>query len=197
MKWLLIALVFLGRTALAENGGDHLVSAWHHTFGLPTVTTRCSNNYGPYQFPEKLIPHMIHCALTGKPLPVYGKGQNVRDWIHVEDHCAGILAALENGKPGAVYCFGGNAERRNLDLVNDLCRILDELRPRPKGSYKEQISFVTDRLGHDWRYAIDDSLAARELGFKRKHELSGGLRSTVEWYLANEKWRDAVLGGKQ
>lgn len=181
----------------SKTGADHLVAAWHHTYKLPTVTTRCSNNYGPFQYPEKLIPHMIHCAVAGKPLPVYGKGQNVRDWIHVEDHCAGILLALEKGKAGGTYCFGGNAERRNLDLVNDLCRILDELRPRAKGSYKEQISFVTDRLGHDWRYAIDDSLAARELGFRRKHELAGGLRATVEWYLANEKWRDQVLGGKK
>jgi dTDP-glucose 4,6-dehydratase len=181
----------------SKTGADHLVAAWHHTYKLPTVTTRCSNNYGPFQYPEKLIPHMIHCAVAGKPLPVYGKGQIVRDWIHVEDHCAGILLALEKGKAGGTYCFGGNAERRNLDLVNDLCRILDELRPRAKGSYKEQISFVTDRLGHDWRYAIDDSLAARELGFRRKHELAGGLRATVEWYLANEKWRDQVLGGKK
>lgn len=181
----------------SKTGADLLVSAWHHTYKLPTVTTRCSNNYGPFQFPEKLIPHMIHCALAGKPLPVYGKGQNVRDWIHVEDHCAGILLALEKGKPGANYCFGGNAERRNLDLVNDICAILDSLRPKAKGSYKDQISFVTDRLGHDWRYAIDDSLAARELGFRRKHELNGGLRSTVEWYLAHEVWRDRVLGGKK
>ncbi|MGZ3660793.1 MAG: dTDP-glucose 4,6-dehydratase [Bdellovibrionota bacterium] len=178
----------------SKTGADLMVSAWHHTYKLPTLTTRCSNNYGPYQYPEKLIPHMIQCALAGKPLPVYGKGQNVRDWIHVEDHCAGILLALEKGKPGANYCFGGNAERRNLDLVEDICRILDELKPRARGSYKEQISFVTDRLGHDWRYAIDDSLAARELGFKRKHELSGGLRSTVKWYLENESWCKKVLG---
>lgn len=179
----------------SKTGADHLVSAWHHTFGLPTVTTRCSNNYGPFQFPEKLIPHLVHCALTGKPLPVYGKGENVRDWIHVEDHCAGIMLALEKGKLGGTYCFGGNAERRNIDLVKDLCSILDELKPRKGGgSYHEQISFVTDRLGHDWRYAIDDSLAARELGFKRKHELSKGLRSTIEWYLAHESWRERLLG---
>ena len=178
----------------SKTGADLLVNAWHHTYKLPTLTTRCSNNYGPFQFPEKLIPHMLHCALTGKPLPVYGKGQNVRDWIHVEDHCEGILLALEKGRPGANYCFGGNAERRNLDLVHDLCRILDELRPRKSGSYREQISFVTDRLGHDWRYAIDDSLAARDLGFRRKHDLAGGLRATVEWYLAHESWREKVLG---
>jgi len=181
----------------SKTGADLLVSAWHHTFKLPTITTRCSNNYGPFQFPEKLIPHMIHCALTGKALPVYGKGQNVRDWIHVEDHCAGILLAFEKGNPGANYCFGGNAERRNLDLVKDICSILDGLRPKTSGSYAEQISFVTDRLGHDWRYAIDDSLASRELGFRRKHELESGLRSTVEWYLNNEAWRSRVLGSKQ
>jgi dTDP-glucose 4,6-dehydratase len=180
----------------SKAGADHLVSAWHHTYQLPAITTRCSNNYGPFQYPEKLIPHMIHCALTGQPLPVYGEGRNVRDWIHVEDHCEGILLALEKGRPGATYCFGGNAERRNLDLVRDLCRILDGLRPRADGAgYEGQIRFVTDRLGHDWRYAIDDSLAARELGFKRRHELAPGLRSTVEWYLANEGWRERVLGG--
>lgn len=180
----------------SKTGADHLVSAWHHTYQLPTVTTRCSNNYGPFQYPEKLIPHMIHCALSGKPLPVYGQGQNVRDWIHVGDHCAGILLALEKGRAGGTYCFGGNAERRNLDLVKDICRILDELRPRPGGSYAEQIRFVADRLGHDWRYAIDDTLAARELGFAREHELATGLRATVEWYLANEGWRNRVLGDK-
>ncbi len=179
----------------SKTGADHLVSAWHHTYNLPTVTTRCSNNYGPFQFPEKLIPHLIHCALTGRNLPVYGKGENVRDWIHVADHCAGILLALEKGRPGANYCFGGNAERRNIDLVKDLCSILDELRPRKGGgSYREQIAFVTDRLGHDWRYAIDDSLAVRELGFRRQHELTKGLRSTIEWYLAHEDWRERLLG---
>jgi dTDP-glucose 4,6-dehydratase len=179
----------------SKTGADHLVSAWNHTYGLPTVTTRCSNNYGPYQYPEKLIPHLVHCALSGLPLPVYGKGENVRDWIHVEDHCEGILLALEKGRPGATYCFGGNAERRNIDLVKDLCRILDGLSPRKGGgSYAEQIRFVTDRQGHDWRYAIDDSLAARELGFSRKHELVQGLQATAAWYLANESWRARVLG---
>jgi dTDP-glucose 4,6-dehydratase len=181
----------------SKTGADLLVSAWHHTYQLPTITTRCSNNYGPFQFPEKLIPHLLHCAVSGKPLPVYGKGENVRDWIHVEDHCEGILLALEKGKPGGSYCFGGNAERRNIDLVKDLCAILDQLRPKKSGSYAEQISFVTDRKGHDWRYAIDDSLAARELGFRRKHELKDGLKSTVEWYLVNENWRDRVLEQKE
>ncbi len=180
----------------SKTGADLLVSAWHHTYGLPTLTTRCSNNYGPYQFPEKLIPHLLHCAVTSKPLPVYGKGENVRDWIHVEDHCDGLLLALEKGKPGSQYCFGGNAERRNIDLVKDLCAILDQLQPRKSGRYEEQIAFVTDRLGHDWRYAIDDSLAARELGFRRKHDLKNGLRATVEWYLANQGWRNKVLAEK-
>jgi len=180
----------------SKTGADLLVSAWHHTYKLPTITTRCSNNYGPFQYPEKLIPHLLHCAVSGNPLPVYGKGENVRDWIHVEDHCAGILLALEKGKPGSQYCFGGNAERRNIDLVKDLCAILDQLRPKKSGKYEEQISYVTDRLGHDWRYAIDDSLAARELGFKRKHQLTDGLKSTVEWYLAQEAWRDRVLQKK-
>lgn len=182
----------------SKTGADHLVHAWHNTYGLPAITTRCSNNYGPYQFPEKLIPHLLHCAVSGKPLPVYGDGRNVRDWIHVEDHCEGILAALEKGKPGATYCLGGNAEKRNIDLVKQMCTELDRLRPRPDGkSYAEQISFVKDRAGHDFRYAIDDSLAAREIGFKRKHSFDSGLRSTIEWYLAHEGWRDQVLKGKK
>ncbi|HEY8280285.1 MAG TPA: dTDP-glucose 4,6-dehydratase [Bdellovibrionota bacterium] len=182
----------------SKTGADHLVSAWHHTYQLPTITTHCSNNYGPFQYPEKLIPHLLHCALSGKPLPVYGKGENVRDWIHVEDHCAGILLALEKGKPGEGYCFGGNAEKRNIDLVKDLCGLLDELRPRKGGgSYSEQISFVKDRLGHDWRYSIDDTKAQKQLGFQRKHKLGSGLRSTIEWYLANESWRDKVLAKSQ
>lgn len=179
----------------SKTGGDHLVKAWNHTFGLPAVITRCSNNYGPFQYPEKLIPHMIHCALSGKPLPVYGEGKNVRDWIHVEDHCAGILLALERGTPGDVYCLGGNAERRNIDLVKQLCRELDSLRPKASGgSYAEQITFVKDRLGHDHRYAIDDSFAQKKLGFQRKHQFETGLRSTIEWYLTHEKWREKVLG---
>ena len=181
----------------SKTGADHLVQAWGHTFGLPVVITRCSNNYGPFQFPEKLIPVLIHCALTGRPLPVYGDGRNVRDWIHVADHCAGILLALEKGEAGQMYCLGGNAERRNIDLVKILCAQLDELRPRKDGkSYAEQISFVKDRAGHDYRYAIDDSLAARTLGFQRKHSFEVGLRQTIQWYLAHEAWRDQVLKGK-
>lgn len=178
----------------SKTGADHLVKAWQHTFGLPAITTRCSNNYGPYQFPEKLIPHMIQCALQGKALPVYGDGKNVRDWIHVEDHCAGILLAMEKGKSGAVYCLGGNAERKNIDLVRLLCQELDSMRPRADGrSYSEQISFVKDRLGHDLRYAIDDSLAKATIGFRQKHSFEEGLKSTIAWYLENEKWCQRVL----
>lgn len=178
----------------SKASADLLVRAWHHTYGLPTLTTNCSNNYGPRQFPEKLIPYMIHCALTGKPLPVYGDGGNIRDWIHVEDHCRGILLALEKGRPGGTYCFGGNAERNNLDVVRTICRELDGLRPRADGkSYETGIQFVTDRLGHDRRYAIDDTLAQRELGFTRKYEFESGLANTVRWYLENQTWCEAVL----
>ncbi len=179
----------------SKAAADHLVRAWHHTYGLNTVTTNCSNNYGPKQFPEKLIPHMIQCALAGKTLPVYGKGENVRDWIYVKDHCAGILLALEKGKAGETYCFGGNSERKNLDVVHALCRTLDELKPRAdKKSYAEQIHFVQDRAGHDWRYAIDDSRAQRELGFTRTMaDFEQGLRSTLRWYLENSAWVEQVL----
>lgn len=178
----------------SKTGADHLVNAWHHTYGMPTITTRCSNNYGPFQFPEKLIPHMIQCALKDRPLPVYGDGKNVRDWIHVSDHCHGILLAFEKGKAGSVYCLGGNAERRNLDLVNILCEELDQLQPRQdKKSYKQQITFVKDRLGHDYRYAIDDQLSQKELGFRREFSFESGLRSTISWYLKSSDWCTAVL----
>lgn len=179
----------------SKAGGDLLVRAWFHTYNLPVLQTNCSNNYGPRQYPEKLIPFMITCALNEKPLPVYGNGRNVRDWIHVDDHCAGILLALEKGKLGETYCFGGNAERRNLDVVNALCSILNEKRPRKSGqSYESLITFVEDRKGHDWRYAIDDTKAERELGFKRKYaSFEDGLRATVEWYLNNPEWIKAVL----
>jgi dTDP-glucose 4,6-dehydratase len=163
-----------------------LVRAWNHTYGLPTLITNCSNNYGARQHSEKLIPHMIQQALAGKPLPVYGNGQNTRDWIYVEDHCAGLLRALERGRPGATYCFGGRAEQKNIDVVRQLCALLDKRRPRAGGRpYAELIQFVTDRPGHDWRYAIDDSLAERELGFRRSVEFEQGLALTVDWYLAN------------
>jgi dTDP-glucose 4,6-dehydratase len=177
----------------SKAAADHLVRAWHHTYGLPIVTTHCSNNYGPRQLPEKLIPVIITHALAGRPLPVYGDGQHVRDWIHVEDHCRGILLALRKGKAGEHYCFGGRAQMKNLDLVKGICAILDELRPRQDGAkYNAQISFVSDRLGHDRRYAIDDSKAERELGFTRGWKFEAGLRNTVQWYLANERWCEAV-----
>jgi dTDP-glucose 4,6-dehydratase len=174
----------------SKASADHLVRAWHHTYKLPTITTNCSNNYGPRQFPEKLIPLMIDHAINSKALPVYGTGTNIRDWIHVEDHAHGVLLALTKGKPGSTYCFGGNSERNNLHVVQTLCKMLDELKPRyDKKSYAEQISFVTDRAGHDWRYAIDDSLAQEELGFTRKYKnFEEGLQQTIKWYLENQTW---------
>lgn len=178
----------------SKAAGDMLARAWFHTYHLPTVTTNCSNNYGPRQFPEKLIPHMIQCALNGKPLPVYGNGGNVRDWIHVEDHSRGVALAMEKGRVGETYCFGGNAERNNLDVVRTICKILDELAPRADGKpHDSGISFVTDRKGHDWRYAIDDTKAQKELGFKREYNFESGLRETVRWYLDNKTWSQAVL----
>lgn len=177
----------------SKAAADHLVRAWHHTYGLPTVTTHCSNNYGPRQFPEKLIPLMITRALEGKSLPVYGDGKNIRDWIHVEDHCQGIYLALSLGVAGESYCFGGRAERTNIALVTELCRILDHHTPATNGKpYESLIKFVTDRLGHDRRYAIDDSYAEATLGFTRKYTLETGLEKTAQWYLQNHKWREAV-----
>ncbi len=169
---------------------DHLVSAWGHTYKLPIIITNCSNNYGPRQFPEKLIPRMIICALAGEKLPVYGKGLNVRDWIHVEDHSRGILLALSKGVTHESYCFGGRSERKNIDVVHALCDVLDKIKPRAdKKSYREQISFVQDRAGHDWRYAIDDAKAEKNLGFKREYKnFEAGLEQTVKWYLENTKW---------
>lgn len=178
----------------SKASSDHLVRAWHHTYKLPTITTNCSNNYGPRQFPEKLIPLMIDHAIKGKALPVYGNGSNIRDWIHVEDHAAGVLLALTKGKPGSTYCFGGDSERNNLHVVQTLCKMLDELKPRDdKKSYAEQVSFVTDRAGHDWRYAIDDTLAQKELGFSRKYKnFEEGLQHTIKWYLENQIWVSKV-----
>lgn len=170
----------------SKAASDHLVHAWNRTYGLPTITTNCSNNYGPHQHREKLIPHMIHCALEGKPLPVYGKGENVRDWIFVRDHCRGIKLALEKGKVGQTYCFGGNAERKNIDIVHKICDILDQLKPRSDGlSYREQITFVTDRLGHDLRYAIDDTKARKELGYSTETKFDDHFKETVQWFLIN------------
>lgn len=174
----------------SKAASDHLVRAWNHTYGLYTITTNCSNNYGPRQYPEKLIPRMIQCALSNEALPVYGQGHNVRDWIHVEDHCRGIMLALKNGKSGETYCFGGNSERNNLQVVNSICSILDELAPRKDNKpHSSHIQFVTDRLGHDWRYAIDDSKAQKELGFKHSYQsFELGLKATVQWYLNNQEW---------
>lgn len=176
----------------SKAAGDHLLRAWYHTYGLPTITTNCTNNYGPRQHPEKLIPRMITTALAGGDLPVYGDGKNVRDWIQVEDHCRGVYLALTRGKVGETYCFGGNAEMQNLDVVYGICDLLQELAPKQSRQYRDQIRFVTDRPGHDRRYAMDDSKAVNELGFTRAHDFSSGLRATVEWYLANGDWCKAV-----
>lgn len=183
----------------SKAASDHLVRAWFHTYGLPTLTTNCSNNYGPRQFPEKLIPRMIQCALGGEALPVYGNGKNVRDWIHVEDHAAGVMLAFEKALPGSNYCFGGNSERNNLEVVKAICGILDDLRPRSDGKKHETgIKFVEDRLGHDFRYAIDDTLAQKNLGFIRKYKnFEEGLSQTIRWYLENQEWTSQVTGQKK
>lgn len=177
----------------SKAAGDHLARAWHETYGLPTIITNCTNNYGPRQYPEKLIPLMVSRALAGEPLPIYGDGLNVRDWIFVEDHAAGVFLAYENGRAGQVYCFGGDAEKTNIEVVDTICEVLDELQPRKDGkSYKAQKSFVPDRPGHDRRYAIDDAKAQAELGFTRSHNFESGIRATVEWYLANGAWCNEV-----
>ena len=183
----------------SKAASDHLVRAWFHTYGLPTVITNCSNNYGPRQFPEKLIPRMIQCALKGEALPVYGNGSNIRDWIHIDDHASGVMLAFEKAKPGSNYCFGGNSERNNLEVVKSICRILDDLRPREDGKKHEtNIRFVEDRLGHDFRYAIDDRLAQKELGFTRHYKnFEDGLAQTVNWYIENQEWSDKVTGQKK
>lgn len=180
----------------SKAASDHLVRAWHHTYGFPALTTNCSNNYGPYQFPEKLIPLMIHNALAGKPLPVYGDGQNVRDWLYVKDHCRAIARVLEAGRLGETYNVGGHNEVKNLDVVHTLCDLLDELRPKADGtSYKSQITFVTDRPGHDRRYAIDASKIQSELGWTPQETFSTGLRKTVQWYLDHADWVEHVTSG--
>lgn len=177
----------------SKASGDHLARAWHHTYKLPVIVTNCSNNYGPRQYPEKLIPHMIACALNGKPLPVYGNGRNVRDWIHVADHARGVLLALEKGRVGESYCFGGRSERRNIGVVEAICDELQKTRPRAGGSYRDLITFVEDRKGHDWRYAIDDSKSEQELGFKREFaSFEEGLKATIQWYLDNAVWVKSV-----
>jgi len=186
--------------AASKAGSDHLARAYFHTFGLPVVTTNCSNNYGPYQFPEKLIPLMILNALEGKVLPVYGDGKNVRDWLFVEDHCAAIRVVLERGRPGETYNIGGNSERANIDVVTAICDLVDELRPKAgveSGAEprRKLITFVEDRPGHDRRYAIDASKIARELGWRPAEGFESGLRKTVKWYLENGAWVDSVRTG--
>ncbi|HEX2223376.1 MAG TPA: dTDP-glucose 4,6-dehydratase [Thermoanaerobaculia bacterium] len=191
--------------AASKAGADHLVRAYHETYGLPTLLTNCSNNYGPYQFPEKLIPLMVLNALEGKPLPIYGDGGNVRDWLYVEDHCRGILAVLRQGRPGGKYNLGGRSERTNLQIVDTLCDILEQVRPaaenpalaeRGVSSYKGLKKFVADRPGHDRRYAIDDTLIRTELGWEPRHDFDSGLAATVRWYVENRAWCGAVQAGK-
>jgi len=180
----------------SKAASDHFVRAWHHTFGLPTLTTNCSNNYGPRQFPEKLIPLIIHNALAGKPLPVYGDGRQVRDWLHVEDHCMALRAVLARGRPGETYNIGGRSERANLEVVQSVCRALDDARPRPEGRpYAELVTHVKDRPGHDRRYAIDDGKIARELGWKPAIGFDEGIAQTVRWYLDNQPWVASVTSG--
>jgi dTDP-glucose 4,6-dehydratase len=180
----------------SKAASDHLVRAYHHTYGLPVLTTNCSNNYGPYHFPEKLIPLVIHNALAGKALPIYGDGQQVRDWLYVTDHCSAIRRVLEAGAPGETYNIGGCNEKANIDVVHTLCAILDEARPRADGQgYATQITFVKDRPGHDRRYAIDAGKIERELGWRPAETFESGIRKTVHWYLENEGWVQNVTSG--
>jgi dTDP-glucose 4,6-dehydratase len=189
----------------SKAGADHLVRAYHETFDLPTLVTHCSNNYGPYQFPEKLVPLMILNALEGKPLPIYGDGGNVRDWLYVEDHCSAILRVLERGAPGATYNVGGRSERTNLEIVDRLCALLEEaapaarnaaLREKGVGGYAELKTFVEDRPGHDRRYAIDDARIRRELDWRPSVDLDAGLARTIDWYLSHREWCEAVQSGR-
>lgn len=180
----------------SKAASDHLVRAWHHTHGLPVVLTNCSNNYGPYHFPEKLIPLTILKSIAGEPLPVYGDGSNVRDWLHVDDHARALRLVVARGKPGETYCVGGNAERTNLQVVHAICDELDRLRPRGDGkSYRDQITFVTDRPGHDFRYAIDAGKLKAELGWEPRETFESGIAGTVAWYLDSEDWWRAVQSG--
>lgn len=189
--------------AASKAGADHLVRAYHETYGLPVLLTNCSNNYGPYQYPEKLIPLMVLNAVEGRPLPIYGDGGNVRDWIYVEDHCRGVLEVLHRGRPGGKYNLGGRSERTNLEIVDAICDALESERPaalnpalaaRGISSYRDLESFVRDRPGHDRRYAIDDGKIRRELSWAPRHDLASGLRATVRWYLDNRAWCEAVAG---
>jgi dTDP-glucose 4,6-dehydratase len=195
---------FCENTAYAPNSpysaskaaADHLVRAYHHTYNLPTLTTNCSNNYGPFQFPEKLIPLMILNACQGKPLPVYGDGQNVRDWLFVEDHCEAVRTVLARGRVGETYSIGGWSEKRNIEVVETLCLVLDDLRPNdPVVPHKNLITFVKDRPGHDRRYAIDARRVERELGWKPRETFETGIRKTIQWYLANNEWLQSVTTG--
>ncbi|MFV1973361.1 MAG: dTDP-glucose 4,6-dehydratase [Thiohalobacterales bacterium] len=179
----------------SKAASDHLVRAWHETYGLPVLTTNCSNNYGPYQFPEKLIPLVILNALEGKPIPIYGDGMNIRDWLYVDDHCSGIDAVLQGGRPGDVFNIGGINEWRNIDIVRLICEHLDELRPGT-GSYQDLITFVTDRPGHDRRYAIDATRMRADLGWQPAHDFETGIEATLQWYLANLDWCDRVRSGE-
>ncbi len=180
----------------SKAASDHLVRAFHETYGLPTLITNCSNNYGPRQFPEKLIPLVLCNALARKPLPIYGTGGNIRDWLHVEDHCEALSLVLERGEPGRTYNIGGRSERTNLEVVRALCGILDRLRPHADGPYADLIAFVTDRPGHDFRYAIDCGRVERELGWKPRRSFDQGLEDTVRWYLDNQDWTDRVRNGE-
>ena len=179
----------------SKAASDHLVRAWHHTYGLPVLTTNCSNNYGPYHFPEKLIPLVILNAINGKNLPIYGDGQQIRDWLYVKDHCSAIRRVLEKGQVGQTYNIGGWNEKTNLEVVRTICQILDSIQPKPHGSYADQITYVKDRPGHDRRYAIDASKIERELGWKPQETFDTGIRKTVEWYLSNTQWTQGVLSG--
>ena len=180
----------------SKAASDHLVRAWHHTYGLPVLTTNCSNNYGPYHFPEKLIPLVIYNALAGKPLPIYGDGQQVRDWLYVEDHCKAIMRVLQDGRLGETYNVGGWNEKPNIEVVRTLCALLDELQPRADGqSYATQMTFVKDRPGHDRRYAIDARKLERELGWRPEETFETGLRKTVQWFLSHGDWVEEVTSG--
>ena len=181
----------------SKAGSDHLVRAYHHTYGLPTLTTNCSNNYGPFQFPEKLIPLVIQNALAGKPLPVYGDGQNVRDWLYVLDHCAGIREVLARGRVGETYNIGGNSEKKNIDVVRTICALLDRMRPRAGGSHVDLIAFVKDRPGHDRRYAIDARKVSAELGWRPSESFESGIEKTVAWYLAHQDWVASVQATRE
>lgn len=177
----------------SKASSDHLVRAWHRTFGLPVTISNCSNNYGPYQFPEKLIPLMMLNCLEEKPLPVYGKGENVRDWLYVEDHCDAVYTILQEGQPGETYNIGGNNEIQNIEIVHTICDLLDEIKPREtKNSYRDLITFVTDRPGHDFRYAIDASKIKKDLRWSPKESFETGIKKTIRWYLENESWWRAI-----